>query len=139
MLVIKTRTFISQQLGTLSSNLRERKWRQRGLGYDPALLTPDVRRDVGAISACLDREHRAANRLRRLDTWCHRWNINPELSMRLRWHLLKKEHRAVVRSKQHLTAIIQDSKEPNGVLVKLLGDVSEREVTLRKDLDLLTA
>lgn len=137
MLVIKARTYISQQLGTLSSNLRERKWRRSGLGYDPTLLTPDIKRDIGAISACLDRVHRAANRLRTLDVWCDRWNMRPEVSMRVRQHLLKKEHQAVVHSKQHLTAVLQDSKQPNGALVNLLNDMSEREVRLQKDLELL--
>lgn len=137
MLVIKARTYISQKLGVMSSTLHERKWRRRGLGYDPALFTPTVKRDVGAITACLDRVNRAASRLRSLDTWCHRLDVKPEWSLRIRQYLLKKEYQAVVRSKQHLTAVIQSSEQSNRVLVKLLGEMSEREVTLCDDLALL--
>jgi hypothetical protein len=137
MLVIKARTYISQKLGVISSNLHERRWRRRGYGYDPALLTSDVKRDIGAITACLNRVHRAANRIRTLDTWCYRWNVRAEWSLRIRQHLLKKEHQAVVQSKQHLTTVIQDSMQPNGALVKLLSEMSEREISLSEDLVLL--
>lgn len=137
MLIVKTRVHIQQQLGVISSKLRERMWRRRGHGYNPALLTPDVQRDIGAITACLDRVNRAANNLRRLDVQCHRWNISPEISLRLRSHLLKKEHQAVVQSEQHLMTVLAKSTQPNGALVELLVDMTNREVALRKDLDLL--